>query len=96
MAQALKKVNTSPMLKTVGFLQKWLFFSKIPFQAKPSFLKSPWHKEKQSHTHPQVLAQKNAILLLLEARARYRKKKLKSLRMGRAAAGAHLTKMKAQ
>ena len=99
MAQALEKVNTSPNLwKMFSFAQKMVIlfqnsvFGEIQFSQKSLINR----KSNPLPLHDKSLGNKNIPLLLQgPAQWRYRKKKQKFWRRGRAATGAHLSKMKA-
>ena len=110
MAQALENVNVSQNGENVFFCTKngytfpKLFFGEIRFSQKS------WRKKQPLIILRQVLVQQTPILSYSyykprgagrtkcgsATKQRYRKKKLKFWRKGRAAAGAHLSKMKEQ
>ena len=85
MAQALEKVNVSQNLEKCLLHKKWLYFSKIQFLTKSSFLKSLTNRKKQPLTlSRQVLVQHTPIIFCCYykplratrsgAKRRYRKK----------------------
>ena len=92
MAQALEKVNMSPNLgKMFSFAQKMvILFQNSVFGESQFSQKSLTNRRKQPQTLPQqVLVQQTTT------KRRYRKE-TEILEKGRAATGAHLSKMKAQ
>ena len=96
MVQALEKGNISPKLRKMGFLHKKrvIFSQNSDFDEILFSQKSLINRKKQT-TYPSTTSPGGTnlynILLLLQAPA-----KLKFWRKGRAATGAHLSKMKAQ
>ena len=102
MAQELEKVNMSPKQKNEFFLHK-IFFLNFSFWRNPVFSKNlvPYQKPTPyTCTTSSYATNPNNILLLLQAlgphEAAIPEKETKILKEGRAATGAHLTKMKAQ